>query len=471
MIEEALIPERMDPYTPTIERARFERAPIPSRANRRITIVLGAIAYIAAFQWAYATILVGLYAYEGFQYHDVPAIISATWVLALLPSLWMPTRLVRPSQLAYWFLYLAVIVPVCVVTVHSYPGDPQAGVRTAAWIVCAFAVLGLIYLVRPAAIPHYRLPPQQLWVAILLLSTLSYGLIFSSFGVQFHLTTLSEIYSVRSEYKTGLDNGNIFVSYAVDWQALVLNPLLIIVGLITRRKLLTSLGIIGQLLIFSFTGFRTVLFSTTLVIGLLIICGSLPRFGIRMLAGWTVTVAAATALYLWSGSLFLSGLIVERLTGLPGLLTGFYFRYFTHHPKMMLSHSVLRGSFDNPYGAGPPTIIGSVYFPQWGAYANANLWADAFANFGIWGVFAFTLILGVVFWFYDSITLDLDLRLAALMLAMPSLSLANAGLLTCLLTHGLGFACVVMYYLPNRVPAPLWSGNPSFQYVHARSAR
>jgi hypothetical protein len=76
-----------------------------------------------------------------------------------------------------------------------------------------------------------------------------------------------------------------------------------------------------------------------------------------------------------------------------------------------------------------------------------------------------------VFWFYDSITLDLDLRLAALMLAMPSLSLANAGLLTCLLTHGLGFACVVMYYLPNRVPAPQWSGNPALQYVHTRSAR
>src|SRR6185437_3705188 len=116
---------------------------------------------------------------------------------------------------------------------------------------------------------------------------------------------------------------------------------------------------------------------------------------------------------------------------------------------MMLSHSIFKGIVGNPYESVPPLIIGNVYFRGSGTDANANFWADAFANFGIVGVFAFTALLGMVLWFYDSITLDIDLRLAALMLAMPAVSLANGGLLTCLLMHGLGFACLLMYYLPH----------------------
>jgi hypothetical protein len=131
----------------------------------------------------------------------------------------------------------------------------------------------------------------------------------------------------------------------------------------------------------------------------------------------------------------------------------------------------LRGIIDNPYGEGPPVIIGRAYFPGWGTYANANFWADAFANFGIWVVFAFTAILGVVLWLYDSITLDTDLRLAALVLVMPAISLSNSGLFTCLLTHGLGLAFLVMYFLPNRIQAPAVNRRAGLQYVPVRSSR
>jgi hypothetical protein len=441
----------------------------PTRA--RINIILGSIAYVGALQWAHAAILTNTYAYVGFRYRDDPVVISATWLLALIPSLWMPSSLRRASQLAYWFFYLVVVVPVAVVTVHSYPGDAQSGILTAILIISAFAVLGLIYAVPLVAIPHHRFQPHGLWVAILLLSTFSYGLILFTFGLRLQFASLSDIYTVRAEYMQILENTNVYISYAVDWQALVLNPLLLLLGLISRRKLMALVGVIGQLLIYSFTGYRTVLFSTSVILLLLLVCRPQSRFGIHMLIALTGAVAGSAALYLWSGSLLLCSLIVERLVGLPGLLTGFYFSFFTHHPKMMLSHSVLRGIFDNPYGSVPPLIIGKLYFPSSGTYANANFWADAFANFGIWGVFIFTAILGLVFWLYDSMTLDTDLRLAALMLVMPAITLANTGLLTCLLTHGLAFACLVMYYLPNQIQAPAVSSLARVAYVPARNMR
>jgi hypothetical protein len=430
----------------------------------RIKIVLGAAAYVAAFQWAYATVLTRAYGYEGFVYRDDPAIISATWILALIPSCWMPIHLRRASQLVYWFFYLVVVVPTAVVAIHSYPADLQSGMRTAVWIVSAFAALGLIHAAPLATIAQYRLQPHRLWVGLFSLSALFYAVIFSAFPPTLRFTSISDIYIVRSLYQKTLEDASILVAYAVDWQAFVLNPLMIILGLISRRKLVSAIGVIGQLLIYSFTGFRAVLFSTILLVLLLIVCRSMRRFGVRMVLAWTAAVAGSTALYLWSGSQWLCSIIVERLTGLPGLLTTFYFSFFSHHPKMLLSHSLLRGFLANPYSSDPPTVIGAVYFPSWGTHANANVWADGFANFGIWGVFIFTAILGVLFWLYDSITVDTDLRLAALMLAMPAVSLTNAGLFTCLLTHGVGFACVVMYFLPNEIHVPALHSRARLQY-------
>lgn len=433
--------------------------------------MFGAIAYIAVFQWVYAAILTQHYAYEGFKYRHDSAVISTTWLLALVPSLWMPVSLKRPSQLAYWVFYLVVVVPVAVVAIHSYPGDAQSGILTAVWIVSAFAALGLIYAVPLASIRQYRFRPQTLWIAVFALSALSYALILSTFGLRLHLASLADVYQVRAEYGKILGNTNVYISYVVDWQALVLNPLLILGGLMSRRKLLIVSGAAGQLMIYSFTGFRSVLFSTVVLLLLLLLCRSQARFGIRMLLALIGGVAVSAACYLWFGSLSLFSLVVERLVGLPGLLTGFYFSFFAHHPKMMLSHSILGGIFHNPYGSAPPLIIGKVYFPTWQTYANANFWADAFANFGIWAVFLFTAILGGVFWFYDSIARDSDLRLAALMLVMPAISLANAGLLTCLMTHGLGLACLVMYVLPKEMQTPTVNRRAQLQHVPDWSSR
>jgi len=441
-----------------------ERRATPSLIPARIKIILGSAAYVAAFQWAYASVLSRTYAYEGFMYRDDPAIISATWILALIPSCWMPVLLRRPSQLVYWFFYLVIVVPAVVVTIHSYPGDAQDGLRTAVWIFSAFAALGLTHAAPLANIPQYRLQSHRVWVSLFSLSALFYALIFSTFEPTLRFVPISDVYTVRSLYHKSLEDVSIIVAYAVNWQAFVLNPLMIILGLISRRKLVMAIGVIGQLLIYSFTGFRAVLFSTIFLVLLLIVCRSLSRFGLRMVLAWTAVVAGSTALYLWSGSQFLCSIIVERLTGLPGLLTTFYFSFFTHHPKMMLSHSILRGFLANPYGSEPPIIIGTVYLPSSGMHANANFWADGFANFGMWGVFTFTAILGVLFWLYDSITVNTDLRLAALMLAMPAIYLTNAGLFTCLLTHGVGFACVVMYCLPNEIHLPPLNRRALLQY-------
>ncbi len=83
--------------------------------------------------------------------------------------------------------------------------------------------------------------------------------------------------------------------------------------------------------------------------------------------------------------------------------------------------------------------------------SNANLWADAYANFGYIGIIVFSLLLAFVLWLYDSMAFGCDKRLAALVIGLPAFALANTGLLTTLLTNGIGLVMLLVYLMPPRL--------------------
>ena len=58
------------------------------------------------------------------------------------------------------------------------------------------------------------------------------------------------------------------------------------------------------------------------------------------------------------------------------------------------------------------------------------------------------MLFAVVLWLYDSMAFGHDKRLAALAIGLPAFALANGGLLTCLLTNGIGLAMLLVYLMP-----------------------
>lgn len=101
-----------------------------------------------------------------------------------------------------------------------------------------------------------------------------------------------------------------------------------------------------------------------------------------------------------------------------------------------------------PYDLKPPFLIGQVYYGNPEMSANANLWADAYANFGLVGVFVFTGILAAVLHFADSAARGLPAGLALAALAQSAFSVSNTAMLTVLLTHGMLLAVAVVYLMP-----------------------
>jgi hypothetical protein len=430
-------------------------------------MVLACTLYVAVFVLVYKRVIVPVWGYEGFQFRAAPARAAEGWVLAALPSLWMPINLKRPSQVAYWLLYLLVVVPVCLVPIYALEDQSYGPLLLAACVVIMFALTGMVYLIPLLRLPRVHLETYEFGVILVILSTIFYALQVSSFGLHFRYVPLRDIYVVRAEYDEALGGAPLVVAYAIGWQMYVINPLVIAKGLTSRRILPVLAGVLGQFLIYSITGYRDVFFSAAFLLYLLwAMRREGKRFGTRFAVTWTAIFIAAGALKFF-GSLITLEALVKRTTATPGLLTGYYYDFFSWHPKAHLGHSIFKSFVDYPYALQPPYLIGYVYFHNAGMDANANIWADAYANFGYFGIICFTLLLAVVLWLYDSMAVGRDLHVAALVIALPAFALANTSLLTSLLSHGIGLAMLLVYLMP---PTTYGYARHSSVLVHSADA-
>jgi hypothetical protein len=270
-------------------------------------------------------------------------------------------------------------------------------------------------------------------------------------GFSFRFPNPMAVYDIRGEYAELAENINSkWLGYCENWQSFVVNPFFMAYGLIWRKYYVTALGLVGQLLIYAIAGLKSVLFSLLLTVALLAV-QRYKRFGVAFLWSSALFVGLCFVCdrFLLDTSLGLTSLFVRRLVFLNGQLTGMWFDFFSNNHMALLGHSILKGFVNYPYSLEPPSLIGEVYFSHDRMNADANIWADGFANFGYFGMLGATLLLGCWLWLADSCGQDRNARLIMLMVGVPGFVLANCGLLTSVGNHGLGFTLLVIYLLPS----------------------
>lgn len=140
---------------------------------------------------------------------------------------------------------------------------------------------------------------------------------------------------------------------------------------------------------------------------------------------------------------------MRRTIFTPGLNSAYYLDFFSNNPLAQLGHGLLRSFVNYPYDVPPSYLIGRRYFDSDQVSANANIWADVFANFGWVGVVVVTVGLAAIFFVYDSVSKRRDFRIATLMIALPAFSLSDTAFLTTLLTHGLGLSMMLVMLSPR----------------------
>src|SRR5262245_9522401 len=101
-------PDRGSGYRDAEPFACGERSFDPMRISKaRILLMVAIAGYVAAFQWMYITWLSPTFDYWGFSYEPppMPGLIMSC-LMSVLPGLWLPLNLTRPSQLITWVLFI-----------------------------------------------------------------------------------------------------------------------------------------------------------------------------------------------------------------------------------------------------------------------------------------------------------------------------------------------------------------------------
>ena len=416
----------------------------------RAATVTAAFAYVAALAWGYTSQVAPTYAYDGLT--DAAPELTAVLIvaaLAALPAMWLPLAARRPSTVVLWVLYLLGYVPAVVVPLFMR-GDLAAVLPFDLAMLGSMAILSLIVRLPPAPIAMRPLSLSAFTGLLVGLGLVCSAYIAVTFGVRLSLPGLASVYDTRADFRAAVGGSAAAAGYIVPWAGNAINPLLMGLGMARRRAELVALGLVGQLLIYSVTGFKSILFSIVLVpLVYLVISVRSRLFGLlAALAAAVIVACGVLATSMW-GSIWPLAL-TARLFATPGQVGFYYYEYFSGHPSYALSQSFLSWAVSSPYSEDVPLVIGSAYFSE-GTNANANIWADAFANFGFAGIVGFTLVIGLFLWIADGLGQWRDARVAGPMLAIAGLSLANAALFTTVLTLGFALGCLLVALMP---PAP-----------------
>ncbi len=413
----------------------------------RAVLALGVFLYVAGFEWAYVELVVPIFAYSGLidVGVDLAAYLVVT-VLAVLPAVWLPVRLQRPSAVIIWFLYLFAYVPAIVVPVHLLGPELTNVLPLEVLLAVAFSILGLVGRLPRTDALGPAIPVRWFSLAFVAIGLLAIPYLLVVFGYSAP-PALENIYDRRATYQTVL-NASTGSGYVVTWLGDIVYPFLLAIGLARRRWGLFLLGIAGQLLIYSISGLKEMLLSVIFVplLYLAIRRGS-AMFGPIVAWGGVAIIALSMVTAAMGSDLALS-LFVTRMIAIPGQLTAYYFDFFTSHDPYLLTHSVLHWFGTPPYDVEPPFLIGRVYL-HFVVDANANIWADSMANFGLLGVIPFTILLAIVLSILDSAAVGRDLAVIGSVLGLAGLALANGPLLTSLLTAGIGLTILVIAVMPR----------------------
>ena len=211
----------------------------------------------------------------------------------------------------------------------------------------------------------------------------------------------------------------------------------------------------GQLILYSTTGFKHVLFGILAWLVMVIVLrrkGTQTR-GSSLLIGATALVLIAAVIDSLASSNLATSLFSRRFIFTPGVFTSIYVRFFSENPHAHLGHSILRPFVDYPYELNPPYLIGEWMAGNPALAANANLFADGFANFGYAGMVGAGAVLLVYLRFLDRAAVGLPIVMSGMVVVIPAVALSNTSVLTGMLSHGLVAAVLLLALVPRDTPS------------------
>ncbi len=442
-----------DDSAPPATVVRTERALNKRRVHQGLLLLPILLLYAVVLHWSYEVRISPSFEYLGSRYRDPnPSNYLAAFSMAYSVALFLPVRLHRPADLILWVLYVMACVPSILVPQYADILPVTESTKLGFFVASSFLLVVLLANKGPQ-LGKWRVyvPSHILWLSLAVVTVGIYGYMLYVTGLTFRFTSLTAVQDIRFAYRETILASGAGLGYLIGIQGNVINPVFIAKGLYERRWLPVVIGVIGQMLIFSVTGYKTVILSvpTLVLVAVMFWLSQLP-LGRWILSGTLLASLIALVVDELQGALVYTQLFVNRLLLIPGTLTAAHVLVFQDLPKAKWGHSFLAPFVDYPYEATPSFIVGARFSGNAEVSANASFFADGYANLGYLGIFVEAFVLVLLLWVLNAASAHLSIAVSSMALLIPTVALANTSVFTSILTGGYLAAVVLLLLLPRR---------------------
>jgi hypothetical protein len=266
---------------------------------------------------------------------------------------------------------------------------------------------------------------------------------FTGFRISLSLSG-SNINSLRYESYEFLTGIYAYISF---WIGNIIIPLAIVHFFIKKKWILLVFVIFIQIILFSVSGTKTWLFLIPVcILGVMFYKATRIKY---ISAAFALINLIGVWAYYTLGNDFLTNMITRRMFVSQALNNYFFYDYFMDNNKDMLASSILRWfGAESIYTTPIPLIIADTYYHV-ESYASSGLFADAYSNFGVVGVFLYPIFLVIFFRIYEALAKGIDIKEIISILIASSVYLLNGSFFTVFLTFGLFAGMVVMLIYPR----------------------
>lgn len=394
----------------------------------------------ALLEISYVVVIFDFYSYAGFNLNFDTFNYILSWVIFLSCFFFVNDRFSTVSDIFFVSGFLLIITPLCVM--YGYDADLD--------IVPVLASTGAFFLIKLVVftklISFRKLPTVKhgLSFALLLSSLFVIFLVIWYFisGVDFNLD-LRRVYEFRSENEV-LAGGSI-LSYTNNWTYKIFNLFLLAVALLYSRFIIATIIVLIQVFFYAASAHKGILFSPLIIIGVWFYFKKSNSLIFMPAIFALIIFLTLTTFYLF-GDIFLSSFFSRRLFFVPAHLTYTYFDFFNQNEHIIWANSILSPFLQYPYEQSLSNVIGAYLgSPEMGA--NNGFISSGYAHAGFFGIFFYSMIVGIILRFLNHTTYNyLPIWFAVALCIGPIRSLLSASdLFTVMLTHGFIIALFLIF--------------------------
>ncbi len=411
-----------------------------SENGKFVNLTIYLVSY-ALLWYGFSSYVAPVWGYYGFSFQPNTSKIIESLVLLIIIVVLLPSKPSKPSD---FLLHIHALLPVLPMLV-LYGASNYDSLYT----YCMVASFLMLILCRniPLIIPIGRkVHVKKMLQASIIISALTIVVMLALGGYKYLNFNLFKVYEFRRSAAANLPSIFGYISPIV---IEVIIPFSLILSVYQRENKMTLLSLTLGLIMFGLTSHKTAFFYPIFVVILYFFCEKGRILTYLLLGYLLVMVVSLLGYYLNPEWDEMANLFIRRSILQPASANYGYHQFFSEHPHTLLSNSKFSFGLIKPvYPGAPAFMIGEYMTGNPDTSANTGWLGTSFMHFGYYGMFIFSLVIGLLLGLLDKLAYKTGKSLSTALVVIPFFSLfMSADLPTALMTHGLILALFLLWML------------------------